>query len=180
MMKYRIAGAMFAVGVSMTPLLAQAQTWTEVTDAEIRRLIEAENGIVTSVLPPEDNTVVLHAKMDGWLNIAVAGEDCVQTNARLRCPSLSFNAIFETNDAARATALERELDYAYVADMADGTDYIIHRQIEMRGGAGFANLRYQLSGFIHVAELISDRIWPPEGAAATPASSTPKPRRPSP
>jgi hypothetical protein len=153
------------LAVLITPAAAAAQVWTDWGEAEGRQLIAAENGAVTEVLREADGSLRIYGVMDGWLHIMLVGSDCTGDGTKQRCKGLGFNGLFEISDPARAAALEHDLDFQYVADVADGGDLIIHRQVELVGGASLANLRAQLNGFIMSCELISDRIWPPKAEA---------------
>ena len=150
---------------------AGAQTWTDWGEAEIRTLAGSENGVVTEVLAEDAGELRVYATFDDWLRMQFIGQDCTASGGKPRCPTLAFNALFEVDDASRAQALERDLTYQYVADMADGEDFVIHRQVELEGGAPLANLRRQLYGFIVVAEKVADDIWPPMPDAASGAAS---------
>lgn len=144
---------------------ASAQTWTAWSEADVRGLIESENGVVTEVTPVTDGEMSVYATLDGWLHMAFIGEDCRSQGGKAKCESLAFNALFEVDDAARSRQLETELSYQYVADLADGEDFVIHRQVELRGGASLANIREQLTGFIVVAEGVAARVWPDKDGA---------------
>ena len=143
-----------------------AQTWTAWSEADGRALIAAENGVVTEVEVGTAGQMRLYATIDGWMNLALYGDDCTDLGAKRSCKALAFNALFEVDDAARAQTLQAEMDFQYVADLADGDDIVIHRQVELEGGASLANIRAQLNGFVVVGELVYDRIWPSKDAAA--------------
>ena len=146
--------------VLATPTTGMAQSWTDWGEAEGRLLIEAENGVVTEVAREDDGSLRVYGTMDGWLNLMLVGSDCTAAGPKQRCKGLGFNGLFEIDDPARAAALEHEFDYQYVADVADGGDLILHRQVELTGGAPLANIRAQLNGFIMTSELAAERIWP--------------------
>jgi len=157
--------------VLITPAAAAAQSWTDWGEAEARLLIEAENGVVTEVAREEEGSLRVYGTMDGWLNLMLVGSDCTGAGLKQRCKGLGINGLFEVDDPARAAALEREFDYQYVADVADDGDLILHRQVELGGGAPLANIRAQLNGFIVTSELASSRIWPTKSGDANPAKS---------
>lgn len=155
--------AAFVLGA---PGVAAAQTWTDWGEADGRALLAAENGVVSGVETGAEGELLLYGVVDGWLQVALIGSDCEGAGAKLRCKALGLNAVFEVNDAVRARALQEEMEYQYVADLADGGDLVIHRQIELGGGASLANIRAQVNGFVVVGELVHARIWPAKGNAA--------------
>ncbi len=158
-----------ALAVLMTPAVATAQTWMDWGEAEGRALLTAENGVVTEVKREEDGTLRLYGQLDGWLGIMLVGSDCEGEGSKQRCKGLGFNSLFEVDDAALSRTLEHDMEYQYVADVADGEDLIIHRQVELNGGASLANIRSQLNGFVMVGEMVADRIWPPKADGDAPA-----------
>ena len=160
-----------ALAVLATPTVAAAQTWSDWGEPEARALMAVENGVVNEVTREADGSLRVYGVMDGWLGIMLVGSDCEGDGAKLRCTGLGFNSLFEVDDAARSRALVNEMDYRYVADVVDGEDLIIHRQVELGGGAPLANIRAQLHGFIVVAELVSDRVWPPKAGESAPAKA---------
>lgn len=159
------------LAVMITPAVAAAQTWTDWGEAEGRNLIAAENGVVDDVTRGADGSLHVYATMDGWLAILLVGSECQGEGAKQRCKELGFNSLFEVDDAARSLTLEREMDYRYVSDVADGEDLVIHRQVELTGGASLVNIRAQLNAFIVVGELVAGRVWPTKTAAGAPAKA---------
>ena len=153
-----------AMAVLAAPGAAAAQVWTEWTEAEGRALMAAENGVVTEV-EIVDGELRLYGIIDDWFHVGLYGSDCSGVGAKLTCTALGLNALFEVDDAARSQALQAEMDFRYVADVADGQDLIIHRQVELEGGASLPNIRAQVNGFVVVGELVRDTIWPPKGDA---------------
>ena len=141
---------------------ASAQTWTDWGEAEIRSLAAAENGRVTEVEIPGDGALHVYATFDDWLNVLFIGDECTSGTGKPRCTTLAFNALFEVDDAVRSEVLQDDLSFRYVADMADGEDFVIHRQVELTGGVGLPNIRSQLNGFIAVSELVAEAVWPPK------------------
>lgn len=160
-----------AAAVLITPAAAVAQTWTDWGEAEGRELITAENGVVDDVTREPDGSLRIYGTMDGWLAILLVGSECQGQGAKLRCRELGFNSLFEVDDAARSLALERGMDFRYVSDVADGEDLVIHRQVELTGGASLANIRAQMNGFIVVGELVAAQVWPPKAGASAPAKT---------
>jgi hypothetical protein len=157
------AAAAFAIGA---PGVATAQVWSDWGEAEARTLITAERGVVDEVGRPDDGTLEVYATFDGWLKLLIAGRDCTGRGAGIRCKGMIFNALFEIEDAARASELEAELNHNFVADMADGEDYVIERSVEMTGGVNLANLRAQLDRFIGTSEQVTQEAWPDKGSGA--------------
>lgn len=162
----RRLAALAAVLVMATPGVAAAQVWSDWSETEARTLIAAENGVVDEVLRPDDGTLEIYATFDGWLKVLIGGKDCSGRGAGLRCKRMAFNALFEIDDAARSRQLESELIHSFVADMADGDDYVIERAIEMTGGVNLANLRAQLDRFIGTCEQVTEAAWPDKDATA--------------
>lgn len=160
-MSMLLKSAAAALAVLTTPAVAAAQVWTDWGEAEGRALIEAENGVVNEVTRDEGG-LRIYGTMDGWMAIMVVGDDCQGEGAKQRCKALGFNGLFEVDDEARARTLEGEMDYQYVADVAEDGDLVIHRQVELTGGASLANIRAQLNGFILIGELVYARVWPPK------------------
>lgn len=160
-----------AVAVLITPGAAMAQSWTDWGEAEGRLLIEAENGVVTEVSREADGSLRVYGTMDDWLNLMLVGSDCTGEGSKQRCTGLGFNALFEVDDAGRSLTLEHDFDYQYVADVAEGGDLILHRQVELAGGIPLTNIRAQLNGFIVTSELAADRIWPTKPGDADPAKA---------
>lgn len=158
-----------AMAVLITPGAAMAQSWTDWGEAEGRVLIEAENGVVTEVAREGDGSLRVYGTVDDWLRLMLVGSDCTGEGSKQRCKGLGFNALFEVDDEARSMRLEHEFDYQYVADVADEGDLILHRQVELAGGATLTNIRAQLNGFIVTSELAADRIWPTKPDDAEPA-----------
>ena len=159
-----------AAVVLSAPGVAAAQTWTEFTETHGRALVAAENGVVDDV-SYDDDGLQIWATFDDWMRVVLIGQDCEGQGAKQKCRSLGFNGLFEVDDATQARELERRLSYQYVADVVEGEDFVIHRQIEREGGASLANIRAQLDGFIVVGELVYAEIWPSkEGGAAAPAA----------
>ena len=161
----RSLAALAAVLVMAAPGVASAQVWSDWSEADARTLVAAENGVVDEVIRPEDGTLEVYATFDGWLKVMIAGKDCTGRASGQRCKRMILNALFEIDDAAEARRLESELKYNFVADMADGEDYVVERVIEMTGGVNMTNLRAQVNGFIGVCELITEAAWPEKGAA---------------
>lgn len=166
-MLIRSLAALAAVLAMAAPGMASAQTWSDWSESEARTLIAAENGVLDEVVRPDDGTLEVYATFDGWLKVLIAGKDCTGRASSLRCKSMTFNALFEIDDAAEARRLESELKYNFVADMADGEDFVVERAIEMTGGANLTNIRAQLDGFIAVCELVTEAAWPSKDAART-------------
>lgn len=162
----RHLAALAAVCVMAAPGVAAAQVWSDWSEAEARTLVTAENGVVDEVLRPDDGTLEVYATFDGWLKVLIGGKDCNGRGPALRCKEMVFNALFEIDDAARARRLESELIHNFVADMADGEDYVVERAVELTGGVNLANLRAQLDRFIGTCELVTDEAWPDKGAAS--------------
>jgi hypothetical protein len=163
----RHLAALAAVCVLGAPGAAAAQTWSDWGEADARTLVTAENGVVDEVARLDDGTIEVYATFDGWLKVMIMGKDCNGRGAALRCKRMAFNALFEIDDAARARELESELAPNFVADMADGEDYVIERAIELTGGVNLANLRAQLDRFISTCEQVTDVAWPSKDAAPT-------------
>jgi hypothetical protein len=164
------AAAVAALAVLALPGAAAAQSWTDWGEAEARQLIEAENGVVTEITHGPGAEMTLLATIDDWLIVSLIGQDCEGDGAKQRCKSLGFSALFEVDDPARAATLEDSLNFQYVADLAMEGDIVIHRQVELIGGAPLANIRAQLNGFVIVSEHVTAEIWPEKGAAAEPAA----------
>lgn len=164
-----LKSAAAAVAFLVAPGVVEAQSWTDWGEAEGRLLIEAENGVVTEVSREADGSLRIYGTMDDWLNLMLVGSDCTGEGSKQRCTGLGFNALFEVDDAGRSATLEHQFDYQYVADVADGEDLILHRQVELAGGAPLANIRAQLNGFIVTSELAASRIWPTKPGGADPA-----------
>lgn len=162
----RRLAALAAVLVMAAPGAAAAQVWSDWSETEARTLIAAENGVVDEVLRPDDGTLEIYVTFDGWLKVLIGGKDCSGRGPGLRCKRMAFNALFEIDDAARARQLESELIHSFVADMADGDDYVIERAIEMTGGVNLANLRAQLDRFIGTCEQVTEAAWPDKDEAA--------------
>lgn len=148
-----------AAAVLFAPGVAAAQTWTEFTEAQGRSLVEVENGVVDEV-SYDNGGLQIWATFDDWMRVVLIGTECEGQGAKQRCSGFAFNGLFEVDDAARSRELESRLSYRYVADAVEGEDYIIHREVELKGGASLANIRAQLDGFIIVGELVSEEIWP--------------------
>lgn len=168
-MRVRYMAAVAAVLVMAAPGVAAAQVWSDWGESEGRTLVTAERGVVDEVLRPDDGTLEVYATFDGWLKVLIAGRDCTGRGASLRCKGMMFNALFEIDDAARARQLEADLSHNFVADMADGEDYVIERSVEMTGGVNLTNLRAQLDRFIGTSDQVSQEAWPDKdggGAAA--------------
>lgn len=159
-----------AAVVLFAPGVAAAQTWTDFSEAQGRALMAVENGVVDEV-SYDDEGLQMWVTIDDWMKVVLLGTDCEGEGAKQKCKSLGFNGLFEVDDAARSRELEDRLSYQYVADAVQGEDYVIHRQIELEGGASLANIRAQLTGFIIVGEMVYDEIWPSKngGTAAPPA-----------
>ena len=157
-----IRWAAVAVAVLCAPTGALAQTWSDWGETDARTLASAESGEVTEVVRADDGNLEVYVTFDGWLNVMLLGRDCMDRSGQRRCKKLAFNALFEVDDAVRSRALEAELKPNYVADMADGEDYVVERAVELAGGASFANIRQQLDGFLGACEQVSDVIWPPD------------------
>ena len=162
----RPLAALAAVLVVATPGVAAAQVWSDWSEAEGRTLVAAENGVVDDVLRPDDGMLEIHATFDGWLKVLIGGRECSGRGANLRCKRMAFNAMFEIDDAARARQLEADLAHNYVADMADGEDYVIERAVEMTGGVNMTNLRAQLDRFLGTCEQVTESAWPDKDGAA--------------
>lgn len=156
-----------AAVIVCAPGVAAAQSWSDFGEAEGRELIAVENGVVNEVVRDEDGVLKIFATFDGWMAVMVIGTDCEGQGAKQRCTSLGLNGLFEVDDAARSQTLERDLSFQYVADMALDEDFVIHRQIELQGGASLANIRAQLDGFIVVGEILYKEIWPEKATAPT-------------
>jgi len=165
---FSLLKAALTVAVTVAvPAVAQAQTWRDWGEAEVRELVSVENGTVNEVTVGETGGLEIYATLDGWLNMVFIGTDCAGQGPTQRCKELGFNALFEVNDTARSLVLERELIFRFVADMADGEDYLIHRQVDLGGGAPLSNIRAQLDQFIGTGEQVSESIWPATGGKAT-------------
>lgn len=158
--------ALAAVVVMVAPGVAAAQVWSDWGESEGRTLVAAENGVVDEVQRPDDGTLKVYATFDGWLKVLIGGKDCSGRGASLRCKRMAFNALFEIDDTARARQLESQLIHSFVADMADGDDYVIERSVEMTGGVNLANLRAQLDRFIGTCEQVTEAAWPDKDEAA--------------
>lgn len=164
MIAVRLA-ALAALVVMVAPGAASAQVWSDWSEAEARTLVSAEGGVVDEVIRPEDGTLEVYATFDGWLKMLIGGKDCSGRGTALRCKKMTFNALFEIDDRTRARELESELIFNFVADMADGDDYVIERSVEMTGGVNLTNLRAQVDRFIGVAEQVVDEAWPEKDSA---------------
>lgn len=149
------------------PGVVQAQTWRDWGETEIRALVEVESGTVTEVTVGEAGELHVYATFDGWFNMLFIGTDCTGQGVAQQCKKLGFNALFEVDDQSRSLVLERELIFSFVADMADGEDLIVHREVELGGGVPQANIRAQLDRFIGTCEQVSEQIWPANGGKAT-------------
>lgn len=169
-MRVRHLAAVAAVFIMAAPGVAAAQVWSDWGETEGRTLITAERGVVDEVARPDDGTLEIYATFDGWLKVLIAGRDCTGRGSALRCKGMVFNALFEIDDAARSRQLEAELIHNFVADMADGEDYVVERSVEMTGGVNLANLRAQLDRFIGTCEQVTEQAWPDKDAAAAPAA----------
>ncbi|MDQ8027701.1 MAG: hypothetical protein REJ23_03170 [Brevundimonas sp.] len=159
-MHYRHIAALAIVAALATPGSAAAQTWQDWSEIEARALVTAERGEVTEVVLSDDGDLEIHAIFDGWLHAILLGRDCNDRGGQRRCKELAFNALFEVDNASRSRELEAELNFNYVADMADGEDFVVERAVELGGGASLTNIRRQLDGFIRNCELVADAIWP--------------------
>lgn len=163
----RHLAALAAACLMGAPGVAAAQVWNDWSEADARALVTAENGVVDDVARLDDGTLEVYATFDGWLKLSIIGKDCNGRGAALRCKRMALNALFEIDDTARARQLESELANNYVADMADGEDYVVERAIELTGGVNLANLRAQLDRFIGTCEQVTDLAWPSKDAAPT-------------
>jgi len=152
---------------------ASAQTRDKIDEASLRRLILAESGAVDSVAAKSDRIELL-VTFDEWLVVLVSGEDCEGQGAARLCERISLNALFEVDDEARSRRLAERLHYVYAADMADGGDFILHREVELRGGVNDATIRAQIDGFIAMCEVASQEIWPETEATSPAAPAKPK------
>ncbi|KQW82466.1 hypothetical protein [Brevundimonas sp. Root1279] len=161
-----------AAVVLLAPGVAAAQTWTEFTETQGRALVDVENGVVNEVSYDNDG-LQLWVTFDDWMQVVLIGTDCEGEGAKQKCKSLGVNGLFEVDDVVHSRELESRLSYQYVADAVEGDDYVIHRQIELEGGASLANIRAQLTGFIIVGEKVYQDIWPSKDSptAAPPAPS---------
>jgi len=170
-MKFRHLAAAAVAFAMAGPGVATAQVWSDWSETEARTLVSAENGVVDEVLRPDDGTLEVYATFDGWLKLLILGKDCSGRGPGLRCKSMAFNALFEIGDTARARQLEADLKHNFVADMADGEDYVVERAIEMTGGVNLTNLRAQLDRFIGTCEQVTEEAWPDKGGAAAAAKT---------
>lgn len=159
-----------AAAVLFAPGVAAAQTWTDFSETQGRALLAVENGVVDEISYDNDG-LQMWVTFDDWMKVVLLGTDCEGDGAKKKCKSFGINGLFEVDDADRARELESRLQYQYVADAVQGEDYVIHRQIELEGGASLANIRAQLTGFIIVGEMVYDEIWPDKnGGTAAPAA----------
>lgn len=165
-MRVRYPAAVAAAFAIAMPGAAAAQVWSDWGEAEARTLITAERGVVDEIARPDDGSLEVYATFDGWLKLMIAGRDCTGRGSGIRCKDMFFNALFEIEDADRARELEAELSHNFVADMADGEDYVIERSVEMTGGVNLANLRAQLDRFIGTSEQVTEQAWPDKGGGA--------------
>lgn len=164
--------ALATVFTIAVPGIAAAQVWSDFSEADGRALVTAENGVVDEVIRPEDGSLEIYATFDDWIKVLIQGKDCTGRGAAMRCKKMAFNALFEIDDAVRARELEAELTHNFVADMADGEDYVIERAVELTGGVSLTNIRAQLDRFIGTGELVADAAWPPkDGSAPSPAKA---------
>ncbi|WP_420479485.1 hypothetical protein [Brevundimonas sp. FT23028] len=161
----RRLAALAAMVVLAAPGAAMAQVWSDWSEADGRSLVTAENGVVDEVLRPDDGTLEIYATFDDWLKVLIKGDECSGRGASMRCKKMAFNALFEIDDVARARQLDAELINNFVADMADGDDYVIERSVVLTGGVNLTNIRAQLDRFIGAGELVADAAWPAKGGA---------------
>lgn len=169
-MKVRHLIAAAVVFAMTAPGVAAAQVWSDWSETEARTLVTAENGVVDEVVRPDDGSLEVYATFDGWLKLLILGKDCSGRGPGLRCKSMAFNALFEIDDTARARQLEAELKHNFVADMADGEDYVIEHAVEMTGGVNLTNLRAQLDRFIGTCEQVTEEAWPDKGGGGDAAA----------
>ena len=99
-----------AAGLVLMAGTASAQSWTDWGVADLRALIEAENGVVTDERREANGEITVDVKMDDWLAVSVFGFACSEGDIEtIRCQGLSLAALYETDDTAKAERLQREL-----------------------------------------------------------------------
>ena len=159
-----------AAGLVLMAGTASAQSWTDWGVADLRALIEAENGVVTDERLEANGEITVDVKMDDWLAVSVFGFACSEGDIEtIRCQGLSLAALYETDDPARAERLQRELSFSYVADAVLDDDYQVQRDIDLTNGASLDNIRGQLSNFVALNERIADAVWATDPTAAVPS-----------
>ena len=120
---------------SEVPSGADAQVWTSLNAAQAEALILEAGGTITDRLEGTEGFSLNFQYANGYFAY-VEGFDCVGEGLNAVCGEIELGAVYTADDAAHALRMERELNFVWLADVADveAAELLVWRRDCLHGG----------------------------------------------
>lgn len=159
------APAAAAPGGRGAPSGQDSEVWTTLNAAQVEALITESGAVVTDRLEGSEGGFNLNFQYANGYHAYIEGFDCAGTGPAISCAEFELGAVYTADSAEHALQLERQLDFVWVADLADveNTELLVWRRDCLHGGVTRGQIRHTLEMMEDQLALIGQAIWPEDG-----------------
>ena len=143
-----------------------AEIWTGLSAAQAEQLILEAGGTITDRLVGTEGFSLNFQYANGDFAY-VEGFDCVGEGLNAVCGEIELGAVYTADDAAHALRMERELNFVWLADVADveAAELLVWRRDCLHGGVTRGQVGHWVVTLEEQLAAVGDALWQDDGTA---------------